>query len=506
MKMNFFNFKRTHGAIVVIFIMAVVAIVAWFANSSEKQVQKIRTVMRAHIIPEPFKVTETEAQAQTEQQASNSVLSAKHDSVQSAETCSSCAQKNKQLTLQETDAISVKEAAVDQALDQAISKERPFLSIAGLDNKFVRQIFQQVSSEAGWKNINVSPLGISSMMVMAYEGARGTTAREIRSVLGFPAEDGDLKTQAHKEFSVLLPSLNDSDQISCVNSSWFGNNLVIFPEYKEVLNTIYRSDLYYVDFCNSPDATGKINSWCAQKTKGRIKQIIGQTNCSLRFVLINAIYFKAKWKFPFPKEATTKKDFFIDNGVSVPVDMMNKKDGYAYVETEHFQILELPYEKNRFSMVVFLPKERDSKPVLEQLGTDVDSTLWEEMSAAFSALRREEVIINFPKFEFYNDWEKIVDQLKALGMVSPFGDEANFYGISKEPLYITKILQKTFIKVDEESTEAAAVTAGMMGNGAMPIKEELKEFTADHPFIFMIKDNATNSIVFLGQIVDPTKK
>jgi len=344
-------------------------------------------------------------------------------------------------------------------------------------------------------------------MVMAYEGAKGATAQEIRSVLGFPKEPGDFKASIHKEFSVLIPSLNDGDQISCVNSTWLGKDLALLPEFKEMLNTVYRSEVYNVDFCNSPEATGKINSWCAQKTKGRIKDVVNETSCLLRLVLINAIYFKAKWQIPFPKEQTQKKVFFVDNNFSLDVDMMTIQDKYFYAETPHFQVLEMPYEKDRFSMVAFLPKEKNSKSVLAQLGADVDSALWEEMSAALSTLRKEEVIVQFPKFEFYNNWENIVDQLKALGMAAPFGAQADFSGISKEALYISKILQKTFIKVDEESTEAAAVTVGMIESLAFPgAPQPPKEFVADHPFIFMIKDKATNSIVFLGQIVDPTTK
>jgi serpin B len=505
LKVNFFNFKRKHWMIIIIFLVVVISAVAGFAYFLEKELQKTRMTIRGLLIPEPFKVSETEASAQTQADIKSDPLSRQIDLASQKATCTSCAERKKEMVSQSLDEFSLQQKATQQSLSPMIDAERPFFSIAGLDNQFVREIFQKISKDTGWKNINVSPAGISFALAMAYEGAKGQTAEEMRSVLGFPLEKDDFKTQAHQEFSSLIPSLND-DQISCVNSSWVGKDFVLLPEYKEAVKMVYRSEAHNVDFCNSLETAGKINIWCAEKTKGRIKEILGETSCDLRLVLINAIYFKAKWQTPFPKEQTTKKSFFIDDNSQVDVDMMIKQDEYSYTETPSFQILEMPYEKNRFSMIIFLPKEKKSKVVLEQLSSDVNGQgLWQEAIGALSALRKIEINVHFPKFEFYNTWNSVKEYLQSLGMTSPFGPFANFSGISTEPLYIDKIIQKTFIKVDEESTEAAAVTmVGMRFAAEMPT-EPLKEFMADHPFIYVIKDNQTQSILFIGQVVDPTK-
>jgi len=367
--------------------------------------------------------------------------------------------------------------------------------IAESCNAFSCNLYSQLKQEDG--NLFFSPFSISTALEMAYAGARGITEKEMAQVLHNTLS----QEQLHPAYANLIQTLNneqnDSYELSVANKLFIQKNFKLLPSFETIIKTNYTDALGFVDFVNNPQAAvDTVNNWVSLKTKEKIKDIISTKDIDdlTRLVIANAIYFKGKWEKPFDTKSTKISTFHVDNKNNVEVNTMRKKEKYNYMENDSLKMLELYYKEKNLSMVIILPNEIDGLQDIEKNITSETLTNW------MSQLQSKKVTVEIPKFEIETSYH-LKDNLKKMGMPSAFSGSANFKGMAQEPLYISKVIHKAFIKTDEEGTEAAAATVIIMAKFAM--REEPKTFIADHPFIFLIKDNQTDLILFMGRLAKP---
>jgi serpin B len=264
----------------------------------------------------------------------------------------------------------------------------------------------------------------------------------------------------------------------------------------------YVGKVTNLDFINKTEESRKIiNLWVEEQTNNKIKDLIppGTLDSMTRLVLTNAIYFKGEWAIQFDKTKTKKEDFKLNETTTVQVDMMKLKKGkekFNYGETDELQIIELPYKGKELSMIILLPK-KSMEEVEQKLST-------KKLDEWKNSMHKRDVYVYFPKFKLETKYF-IAKNLSEMGMPTAFSADADFtrmFDSSKtsENLYISQVIHQAFVQVNEEGTEAAAATAVVMRTGAMP---DYIEFKADHPFIFIIQENTTGLILFMGKVVDP---
>ena len=366
------------------------------------------------------------------------------------------------------------------------------------NNRFAINLYSQYKSEEG--NIFFSPFSISTAMAMVYEGAEGKTAKEIKSVFGFPKYDNSRRNQ----YSDLLSEINKKDKeyaLKTANALWAEQDFHFLDEYLTTVEKYYEGKTTNLDFRNEPDSSRLIiNNWVEEKTNNKIKDLLpeGSIHSLTRLVLTNAIYFKAKWLIQFDADKTRDKNFRVNPDKSIKVPMMQRTDRksiFNYTQNEDLQILEMPYAGEDLSMLILLPLDDDIE-VLENSFTIEKLTEWKK------SLRKRRVKIYIPKFKFETKYF-MKNTLSNLGMPTAFTNSADFSGMTgKKDLIIDQVIHQAFIEVNEEGTEAAAATGV-----AMALKTSLRPptpiFKADHPFIFIIQQNETGNILFMGRVSNP---
>lgn len=368
-------------------------------------------------------------------------------------------------------------------------------SIFGFD------LYQQLKENEG--NLFFSPYSISTALAMTYAGARGQTEKEMAEVLHFSLEQEPL----HSSFSKLQLELNTIQdkghvKLSIANSLWAQEGYHFLDIFFDLNKKHYGAGLNFVDFARQTETARKtINVWVEEETQEKIKELIkkGMLTPLTRLVLCNAIYFKGDWLSQFNKERTADADFYISLKKTIKVPMMSQKSEFKFKDFGSFSAIELPYEGNDLSMIIFLPKEVDGLVDLEQSLTDDSVKNWlDDISKSY----KQEIFVSLPKFKTTCEFQ-LAKVLAEMGMPSAFSlPPANFSGMTgRKDLFISKVIHKAFVDVNEEGTEAAAATAVIMEKG---ISKTLT-FWADHPFVFLIRENKTGSILFIGRIVDPTK-
>jgi serpin B len=328
---------------------------------------------------------------------------------------------------------------------------------------------------------------------MTYEGAMGETAEEMQSVFYFPDEE-IRRTNFARIYNQLNPA-NAPYQLSTANALWAQEDYPFLDEYLNVTETYYRGKVTNLDFITRTEESRQtINTWVEEQTNNKIKDLLPQGSITsyTRLVLTNAIYFKGNWVKQFDKSKTRDQDFTTGSGDKVKVPMMQETDSrFNYAEEEGLQILEMPYEGDNLSMMILLPEEME--PFEESL-TPENLTLWK------SSLINQSVNVYMPKFKFETEY-MLNENLIEMGMPTAFTSSADFSGMTgSRDLFITAVVHKAYVDVNEEGTEAAAATGVVVGiTSAGPMKPT---FRADHPFIFIIQDNEGN-ILFLGRVTDP---
>ena len=366
------------------------------------------------------------------------------------------------------------------------------------NNRFAINLYSQYKSEEG--NIFFSPFSISTAMAMVYEGAEGKTAKEIKSVFGFPKYDNSRRNQ----YSDLLSEINKKDKeyaLKTANALWAQKDFNFLDKYLTTVEEYYEGKTTNLDFKNEPDSSRLIiNNWVEDKTNNKIKDLfpVGSINSLTRLVLTNAIYFKAKWLIQFDADKTSDEYFRVNPDKSIKVPMMqptSQKSTFNYTQNKDLQILEMPYAGEDLSMLILLPLDDDIE-TLENSFTIENLTEWKK------SLRKRRVNIYIPKFKFETKYF-LSETLSDLGMPTAFTNSADFSGMTgTKDLKIDKVIHQAFIEVNEEGTEAAAATGVTMMKHSKPPPTPI--FKADHPFIFIIQQKETGNILFMGRVNNPT--
>jgi len=349
-------------------------------------------------------------------------------------------------------------------------------------------------------NLFLSPYSISTALAMTYAGARGETEAQMAETLHFALPQESL----HEAFKKLLESQKsggeESYELAVANALWGQKGYGFLDEFLELTRSHYGAGLKEVDFAaDSESARRTINAWVERETRNKIQDLIPPNSLSplTSLVLTNAIYFKGKWEVPFEKNRTKEESFFTIGGKTIETPLMHQVDSYGYFEQDAFQALELPYIGDALSMVIFLPREKEGLADFEKTMTLENLKDWT------ARLSRRRVIVALPKFEMTSQFS-LKETLQNMGMKDAFGGDADFSGMTAQnDLNIDKVLHKAFVEVNEEGTEAAAATGVIMARTSLSHQPRPPLFRADHPFLFLIRDKRSGSILFLGRLVNP---
>lgn len=406
-------------------------------------------------------------------------------------------------------------AKSDIPREPAASVDQDTISIQAKNNsQFAFDLYNQIKGEPG--NLFYSPYSISVALAMTYAGTDTTSEQQIADVFHF-TQGQDI---THRAFSALDLQLNtqpdnikpeDRFTLNVVNSIWGEKSWTFLDPFLDTLAKYYGAGLRLVDFAGNPEASRiVINDWVKTMTKNKIPELIakGMVDDSTVMVLVNAIYFKAKWMEQFEKDATQPGDFNKLDGSKVSAPMMSNFQSLKYVDEDGWSAVEIPYKDPRLSMVIILP----DKGNFENFENSLDWTIAEKLPGYIEnpadttpVGESKGVQLTMPKFE-YDATLDMADFLKAMGMPDPF--EPGIADFSRmdgsHDLYIQWIIHKAYVKVDEEGTEAAAATGVGVGFTSAPLIEV--DFKVDRPFLFVIRDNrASGSILFVGRVLDPTE-
>lgn len=351
-------------------------------------------------------------------------------------------------------------------------------------------------------NIFFSPLSLSSSFAIPYTGARNLTKTQLKSVFHY---DND-QAKNLEDYTSLLNNLEttaeDPTQFDIVNNLWLNNGFPLKEGFKQAMQGNLQANFQYVDFSNNKeDAVREINNSIAEQTQQSIRNLLSpkDINAMTKFVVTNALYFKGNWKTKFDQELTASHDFFLsDEDKFVSTLFMTKKmSGHGYYEDHQVQVVELPYEGNRFSMLVILPRDVAGLKRVES------SLSYKTYKKWLKNMSKQSVLVTLPKFKLTQKY-KMRRYFRNMDCTIPFMDHADFTGMTKQQVKLSEVIQKAHIAVDEEGTVASAATAIMgMQKG---IEVSSKYFKADHPFLFLIKDNKTDVILFMGRMMHPKVK
>jgi serpin B len=363
------------------------------------------------------------------------------------------------------------------------------------------KLFSDIATEelAAGKSANtiISPLSLYIALGMLWNGADGSTKEEIQKFLSLEGVSEDEVNLFFKKMIESLPVTDPKVKLSIANSIWHNKSLLVYDNFKKKNSDFFYSSIESLDFA-SPLSVGIINKWCSGKTNGIIDKIIDQINPEEVMFLINALYFKAPWKTPFKPSETVSAPFYTTAGPAVSAQMMSLSGTFRFFESTGFKALTLPYGNGAFSMVLILPQA--GKRVTEVASELKEPATW---VSVLGNITESKVYVKIPKFKFEYKVE-LDSYLKKLGVTKSFNPaEANFTKIANvgaQKLYITRVLQKAAIEVNEEGSEAAAVTAIGVGVTSAPV---MKEFIADRPFIFAIIENSTGTVLFIGKVENP---
>lgn len=395
-------------------------------------------------------------------------------------------------------AFSCKLDSESQATTDLTPNEKSAKIIAA-DNQFGLEIFQKInSSSTEQKNTMISPMSISLALAMAYNGAAGDTKAQMESMLhksGLTPEDIN---QNYKDLVAALANHDPKVELAVSNAIFYRNTFSVKPDFITTNQNYYDAEVAGLDFSKATETLNKVNGWVNSKTKGKIDKIINQVKPEDIMYILNAIYFNGEWKYRFDASKTSNQTFTKEDNASAQVPTMTIENQFNYYDDTNFEMLEIPYGSGKFSMLILLPKSgKKADDVISSLTTA-------NLNSWISKLTETKKTVYLPKFEFKFD-KSLISNLQDLGMVDAFNPhKSNLSGISDAAqLYISEVMHKSYIKVDEKGTEAAAVTGITVG--VTSIGPDLAVFRADHPFVFLIREKDTNSILFMGKMVDPLK-
>ncbi len=364
-----------------------------------------------------------------------------------------------------------------------------------MSGDFDTDLFKASFSASENKNVVVSPFSVKMALSMAAQGANGKTLEEMNKVIG-------LDETSNEYFRRLIEdAAKDGDiTLNIANSVWLRQGLQFNPAYMDILDSYYMAQASTLDFAE-PSSKDTINKWVSEKTNGKIEEIVDEIKPLDIAFLINAIYFNANWSTPFEQGLTSKKDFTLLDGSKVKADLMSKTAHLLYQENNEFQAVELPYGENeRYVMRVYLPKE-DVK--FDKFVKGIDKESLQQWGGDFGSMKG---VLELPKFktEYSNSMKDI---LISMGIKEAFNsnsaDFSKMVTVEGQNVYISEVMHKTYIDVNEKGTEAAAATSIEMSATSAPQPEEMFEMIVDRPFVFTIDDKESGEILFIGAIINP---
>jgi len=392
--------------------------------------------------------------------------------------------------------------------------------VAAGNNRFALQLYQKLQSEGG--NLFLSPYSISTALAMVYAGARGETREQMARVLSLvtagespsaasgssaampPAGKTMTPEQVAQAFGKIIKDLNargagDKYELRVANALWGQRDYKFLPEFTTLVEREYGGKLEQVDFVKAVEqARQTINAWVAKQTNGKIKDLIspGVLDAMTRLVLTNAIYFKGNWINQFEKDQTQDEPFTLADATTVQVPMMNQQARFGYAETDALQMLEMSYTGEGLTMVVLLPKRTDG---IAELGKELTA---DNLVKWLEQIRQREVIVSVPKFKMTSKFS-LGQVLQSMGMTDALSDKADFSAMTgNRDLFLSAVIHQAYVDVNEEGTEAAAATGAVIGITSVG-PDTTPVFRADHPFLFLIRDKKTDSILFLGRVMNP---
>ena len=377
-----------------------------------------------------------------------------------------------------------------EELPRPLSQAESRLIDAG--NRFSFDLFLQATRNLpSDSNAFLSPLSASMALGMALNGAGGDTFDAMRQALRF----GDLPleqiNQGYQSLIELLTGLDRSTEMIAANSVWLTQGFPMESGFKDAARTWFNAEAEELDF-GSPAALERINGWVAEATRNRIPKLLDQIRPEEVAFLVNALYFKGRWRVAFDPKQTQPAPFHAADASTANVPMMHLEEGVRYARTQNYEAAELLYGNGAFAMVILLPAAGQT---VAELVAALDASAWSDLTGR---LADSEVELRLPRFKFELTRE-LKDDLSALGMDIAFDpNRADFYGIADvrpDRLYLTRVLQKTFVEVNEEGTEAAAATAVGVGVTSMPPTMEV-----NRPFLFAIRERLSGTVVFMGQV------
>lgn len=371
------------------------------------------------------------------------------------------------------------------------------LAIAKGNREFAVSLYRQLASKPG--NIFISPISIAGVFGPIAAGARGKTRAEIGEILRYPVSDDVLNANLGSMLRT-LETRTGGPQVTIANALWMAKDSSIEPDFIELAKRSYGAEVDTLDFNRPGAATTQINNWVDRATNGRIPELFapGTVDKGTTVALTNAVYFLGDWKLPFPTRNTRPQPFYRADGTTPNVPMMASERFVHSYALDDVELLELPYKGDRLSMVVILPTDRNGLPAVEAA---LSAARLESWLRTIDATNLSQLSIHLPRLQIESSYE-LRKPLEALGVKLAFQQSsADFTGISKDrgdPLFITDVVHKTFLKVDETGTEAAAAT-GVLFSG----ERDHPEFIADHPFLFLIRDKQTGALLFMGRFAGP---
>ena len=392
--------------------------------------------------------------------------------------------------------LSLNLAAAEEQAPLSIRVDKDEAAIVEGGNRFALDLYGRLGGKEG--NLFFSPSSIHTALAMTYAGARAGTAEQMAKVMRYGKGDAFF-TAYGRVIRNTRPGSEGKFELDVANALWLQEDKPFLRPFLDINTKYFHAGLFDVDFQTNFEAVRKrINKWVEEKTKDKIKNLLakGSLNAMTQMVLTNAIYFKGDWLHSFKKRSTHDAKFHVSPGREIDVRMMTQTGRFGYLETDQLQALRMPYKGEELSMVVLLPRKKDGLAAMEKSLTMRNLFDWIEK------VRKEQKIKVFlPKFRM-DYLISLGKNLAEMGMMDAFTSKADFSGMTgSRDLFISAVIHKAYVDVDEKGTEAAAATAVVLEKAPpMPRTKPLPVFRADHPFIFLIRHEKTGAILFLGRV------
>ena len=367
-------------------------------------------------------------------------------------------------------------------------------SLVDANTRFAFNIFERLASEDAGQNIFISPLSMLLAIAMTYNGAAGETGLAMADAMEFSGMDMEELNQGFSDLMASVLNADDDIEISIANSIWQRADFDAREEFIDINKKYYSSEVKKLNF-SDPGSVDIINNWISDATRKKIEKMLDEIPPDIIMYLINAIYFKGDWTYPFEESSTSEAEFYLAGGDVKKVQMMRMHEYFDYIKGDGYAAVRLPYGQEKFAMYILLPGEGID---IDSIVNNMDQTKWQQMIGNFEDT---DIRLSMPKYKMEYGVKLLNDVLSDMGMGIAFGPEADFSNIA-DGIFISRIMHKAIIEVNERGSEAAAVTVTEMAESAMPV-DEVVEFNVNRPFIFTISDDRTGSILFMGKVMDP---